>query len=372
MIVLMTIAYLGCVVVAFKVIKIKPRPVSIAVAVLVGVFMLGGIVIAWQQAAPTSQQMTLTRHVLQVAPDVREFVSKVYVKPDQRVSKGEPLFEILPDRFRDAVDQAMAQLTAAKATVSQAEAAVTVAEAAVKKSEADTAAAKAELDTALAIKESQAAAIAKLKVEEAKQGYRAAQADGDVKKATMKQSRFSLAAAQHSVNVAQAALKTAQFNLEQCTYRSPVDGQVVNWQISEGVPVARWRFTANGTVMDFAHTSVLAVFPQNLLKNVTAGDKVEIAFKRRPGKIATGKVAAVVKYTGEGQMVPSPLLPSAASIGSKGSLVVQIRLDDEKLAKRLPLGAAGTTAIYTDFGKPFHVITKITVRMKSWMYYLPL
>ena len=47
-----------------------------------------------------------------------------------------------------------------------------------------------------------------------------------------------------------------------------------------------------------------------------------------------------------------------------------INLDDEQLAKELPLGAAGTTAIYTDFAAPFHVITKITVRIKAWMYLL--
>jgi hypothetical protein len=61
----------------------------------------------------------------------------------------------------------------------------------------------------------------------------------------------------------------------------------------------------------------------------------------------------------------------AANIGSKGFLVVRISLDDEELAKTLPLGAAGTTAIYSGFGKPFHSISKIALRMKGWLYYLP-
>ena len=52
MIMVMTLLYVGCVVVAFKVIKIKPTPVSIAVAVTTGVFMLGGIVVGWKLAAP--------------------------------------------------------------------------------------------------------------------------------------------------------------------------------------------------------------------------------------------------------------------------------------------------------------------------------
>ena len=50
---------------------------------------------------------------------------------------------------------------------------------------------------------------------------------------------------------------------------------------------------------------------------------------------------------------------------------MRIRLDDPEIAKTLPLGAAGTVAVYTGFGKPLHIISKIALRMKGWMYYLP-
>ena len=66
------------------------------------------------------------------------------------------------------------------------------------------------------------------------------------------------------------------------------------------------------------------------------------------------------------------VVPIAKSIGSKGMLVVRIVLDDQELAKQLPLGGAGTTAIYTKFAQPFHIITKITVRIKAWMNYVPI
>lgn len=371
MIAVMTICYITGVLVAFKVIKIKVTPTTVATAVLVGFFMLFGIVILWKQAAPLTGQMFLTRHVLQMNPDVREFVTKVYVKENQLVKKGDPLFDIKPDRFQDAVDQSTAQLTAAKSTVSELGSAVTAAVAAVKKSAADTATSKAELDTALELQKSQSGAVAKLKVQEAQQAYIAAQANDGVVKAQLKQSKFSLAAGKHSINVAQAGLNIANFNREQCTYTSPVNGRVMNMQITAGLPVARWRFFSVGTIEDLSESTIAAVFPNNQLNNVKTGNVAEVAFKSRPGIIATGKVEAVVKYTGEGQFKATRYLPEAASIGSKGDLVVRIRLDDPKLAKELPLGAAGTTAIYTDFAKPVHVITKITVRIKAWMYYLP-
>ena len=76
-------------------------------------------------------------------------------------------------------------------------------------------------------------------------------------------------------------------------------------------------------------------------------------------------------YTGEGQLLTSGVLPSAVSIGAKGFLAVRIDLDDAAFARELPLGGAGTTAIYTKFGGPFHVITKIALRMKAWIDNLP-
>jgi multidrug resistance efflux pump len=370
MITVISIGYLVCVMVAFKVIKIKVSPVSVAVAAFIGVLMMGGILVVWKQAAPMTGQMILWRQVLQVVPDVREFVSKVHVKPDQKVSKGDPLFDILPDRFEDAVDEAKANLAAAISTVSQLESGVTAAEAGVKESKANTGAAKAEYGTAENLQKENPDAIAGLTVEEKRQALLAAEADDKVADATLKQTQFSLEAAQKSVVVSQSALKTAKFNLMRCTFVSPVDGQVVNWQIREGTPVARYRFSGVGTVQSFADNAILAIYPQNLLTNVKPDDAVEIAFKRRPGQIVTGKVKQVIEYTGEGQLTQTALLPSAASIGSQGYLAVMIYLDDEELAKELPLGAAGTTAIYTDFGEPFHIITKITVRIKAWVYQL--
>lgn len=370
MIAIMMLGYIACIVVAFKVIKLKVSPTTLAAATLLGVLLLGGVVTVWNQAAPLSGQMVLHRKVLQVIPDVQEFVSKVHVEGNQLVKKGDPIFDVVADRFQDAVDQAVAQLTAAKASVSQLESGVAVAQAAVRGAAADTAAAKASLDTALALQASEAGAIAKLKIEETQQAYLAAQANDKVVSAQLKKAQFALASAKHAVDVAQVGLDSARFNLQRCNYTSPIDGRIMNLQIREGTPAANFRFVAVGTIEDLSQSSILAIYPQNLLHHVKAGDQVEIAFKRLRGKLASGKVEAVVQYTGEGELMPSGQVPVAASLGSQGKLAVRIRLDDEELARQLPLGAAGTTAIYTDFAPAFHIVTKVTVRIKGWLYYI--
>ena len=372
MIMIVLLGYLGCVYAAFKIIKIKVSPASVAVAVLIGVFAMGGIVTGWKLVAPMTEQMVLKRPVLQIIPDVREFVTKVYVKGNQMVNKGDPLFEISSQRFQNSVDQSAAALAASEATVSQREAAVSAAEASVKQSKAGTATAKAELDVARDLKRSSPGAIAKLRLTEAEQSYQAALASDKVAEASLKQAQASLAGATHSVDVSRAELNTAQFSLDRTVFRSPIDGLLMNFQVREQTPVAKWKMVSVGTLMQMSGTAIIAVFPQNLLAFVKAGDDAEVAFKRMPGVVATGKVGAVIDFTGEGQLKASGTLPIAANIGSQGFLVVRILLDDDDLARKLPLGAGGTTAIYTSIGKPLHIISKMTLRIKAWIYNIPL
>jgi membrane fusion protein (multidrug efflux system) len=374
MITVISICYIGCVVIAFKVIKIKPAPVSIAVATLIGVFILGGVLIGWKFSAPMTGQMVVKRNVIQLlaGQDSKELITKIHVPQEQMVKKGEVLYEVDPRPNQYVVDQLTAQLAVSRENLSQLQAGVEVAAATVEKAQADQAYSKAQLDTAEGIHKDNPAAIAALKVTVQEETYKSAQAAVEQSIASEKEAQFALASAKEAIKATEAQLSTAQLNLAQCVTKAPADGYIMNWQAVEGTMTTTVITSAQGTFMDMSETVVAAVFPQNLLKNVKKGDTVEIAFKSLPGQIAAGKIDAVLEYTGEGQLTPEATLPVAADVGSKGFLVVRILLDDEELAKELPLGGAGTTAIYTQVGKPFHVISKITVRIKSWMYYAPI
>ncbi len=128
---------------------------------------------------------------------------------------------------------------------------------------------------------------------------------------------------------------------------APSDGQIINWQAVVGTMTVTVITRPQALFMDMTDTVVAAVFPQHLLKNVAAGDAVEIAFKSMPGRIVMGKVDEVLEDTGEGQLEPSAQLPIAADLGSKGFLVVRIHLHNDELARELPLGGVGSVAIYT-------------------------
>ena len=372
MITVCTIIYIGCVVLAFKFIKIPVRPNTVATSVVVGVVILGGILIGWKFAAPMTGQLTLKRNIVQVVPMAKEVIKRVHVVFDQPVKKGDLLLEMETAPFQASVDQLTAQLAEARQRVLGLDAAVEVATAAVEKSKADEAYSKAQLDAALKTQKLNPGAVATLKVEVQRQNELAAQAGIVQATAALREAEFGLTSAKSGIAGIQAQLNTAKLNLERCFVRAPADGFVANLQAHEGTMGRTLAASAVATFMDMSETVVIGVFPQNTLMYVEPGNVVEIAFKSRPGRIATGKVDAIVEYTGEGQLVAQSTLPIAADLGSKGFLVVRITLDDPKLAKELPLGAAGTLTIYTNVGSPFHIISKITIRIKGWMNYLPM
>jgi multidrug resistance efflux pump len=426
MISFLLIVYTGFILVLFKLKLVKPRPFPIAWTVVGGVLIIGGVYVAWMLCAPMSPKVVTTQYVVQLVPYVKGQVKKVHARPNQPMKKGDLLLEIDPTPYQNALDQVTAQLESAKENVNQGNAAlkaadaevvtardgINQAQAALDQAKAEVVTAQSALDKAKAdddlaktveqidlnLQKMNPGAISVQKVAESTQKRLAADATVKEKVATVLQSQASqrkfeanLTAAQSKEKQAEAAdqqagfmlkvygsnvlavqaqLSEAKFNLDQCKMYAPADGYVVDWQIQEGSWAEPMRLLAVGTFIVTGETFIVAVFPQNYLMNVQSGDEVELVLDPYPGRLFKGKVENVITATGEGQYTPSGNIPYAAKVGSMGVLAVKIQLDPGEQPPDLPLGAGGTVAIYTDHGKPVHVISKVAIRMKKWLLYV--
>jgi len=448
------IVYTGLVLVLFKLKIVKPRPYPLAFTLLVGVLIIGGVVVAWMQFAPLSPKVVTTQYVIPLVPYVKGQVRRVVAKANQTIKKGDLLLEIEPAPYQFAVEQAEAQLAAAKANVNQAQAAregadanvakagagITQAQAAlaqakatlinaqasfvkakaglanaqagVNKAKAGDDLAKTEESIALGLQRTDAGAISALKVTQAVQNREVAnaaltqarsavdeaqagvtQADAAVNQAQAgvlqaqavvaqaesakqqaeaadRQARAAVQVAQNNVPAIQAQLREAQFNLAQCKMYAPADGYVVDWQVQDGTMLVPVPLAAAGTFINTSDTSIVAAFPQNYLTNVAPGNEVEVVLDPFPGQLFKGKVDTVISATGAGQFTTGGNIPDAAKIGSEGVLAVKIRLTGDATQPNLPLGAGGTVAIYTEHGKPVHIISKVAIRMQKWLLYV--
>lgn len=368
MIALLIILYTAFVLVLFKVLRLKPSPSLIAGLLVAGIFLIGGVVVAWTQSAPITGTLVTNRYVIQLVPYVKGQVVRVYAQANQPMKKGDPLLEIDPTPYRFAVEALEAQLKATRANVDQAKAAVANAQANIAKAQAADALTKTQEQIAFDIQHRNAAAISKLTVAQATQQRQQADATVAQAQAAAVQADAAVAAAESAISGVEAQLGAARFNLSQCKMTAPTDGYVVNWQVQVGTMLAPVPLAAAGTFIDTSIIQVLALFPQNYLTNVRRGDAVEMVLDPYPGRLFTGKVDAIIPAAGGGQLTPSGDIPATAR--STGAWAVKIVFDDPAVARQLSIGSGGSAAIYTRVGKPTHIISKVTMRMKKWLLYV--
>jgi multidrug resistance efflux pump len=151
--------------------------------------------------------------------------------------------------------------------------------------------------------------------------------------------------------------------------RAPADGYVTNLALRKGARVASLPLAPAMAFIDTSEIIIGVEIPQIYARYVQPGQPVEVTFKFEPGAIHTGKVETVLQAISAGQLQTSGLAASPKGIAS-APFVVRIKLDDETVTRRLPAGATGEAAIYTDHVKVAHVIRRVLLRQIAILNYI--
>ena len=370
MITLFIIFYAMLILAIYKLLKLRPTAINIGVVVVIGVAVIGAMFSVWSFSSPLTSRLLVGRFVVPIVPQVNGPVTKIHAEAGIPLKAGQDLLlEIQPDIFRNTVDQLTAALEAARRNVDQLKAGAIAADAAVRRADALKGAVDAEFQVATSAAEANPAAVAVLMLQQVAQNQKAADAAVDQAKATAAQAKIASLAADETVRSLVAQLANAQFLLDQCKVYAPTDGFVIAWTVREGVMAMPNPAASLGVFVDTSQVVILGIFPQNLLTNVKPGDAVEIVFRTLPGEVFPATVKMIVPATGEGQLMVSGNLPSAAQLFSRGMLAVTFEMQDQELAKQLKMGTAGAAVIYTDTGKPLHAISRIAIWLKAWRFY---
>ena len=180
---------------------------------------------------------------------------------------------------------------------------------------------------------------------------------------------FDVQQRQSEVDQLKAQLEGARWNLEKTTVRAPADGYATNVALRRGARVANLPLSPVMAFIDTSGTLIGVEITQNDARYIAAGQPVEVTFKFEPGVIRTGKVETVLQAISTGQARISGVAVAPKEIQS-APFLVRVRLDDEEVAKRLPAGATGTAAIYTEAVKATHVIRKVLLRQVAIINYV--
>jgi multidrug resistance efflux pump len=399
----------------FKWLKFNLAWGIVSVFALLHIFLI--FVIGLRFVTPYSTNLTVVQYTIQLIPRLPEptLLTAVLVAPDVPVKKGQPLFQFDRRPYEYQVRQLEAQQQAASASAGASRYKVKQLQAELAAAERDVGIYKTDLDAALqkvvrtkseldyakyqqklaeglaqkgagpeeeaqkwtaqmnageaAVKEAEAEA------ERARLRYRSEITGVNVTVAKagaeLKESEAAEKQALATVDSTKAQLELARYYLDNTTMVAPEDGRIVNLQVQPGMVAGILRVGGIASFIVDSDRFLLASYYQEDLKYVKVGQPVEVALNLYPGQIFRARVDAIWWANGEGQYLPSDVLPKFYPVDPKqpqGQFAVKLYLDNPNKVG-IPIGAQGAAAIYTSKGG-FAALRKIAIRAHSWFNWL--
>jgi multidrug resistance efflux pump len=373
------------------------------IVVIIPIVALSMMVLALNVVAPSSADVRVFKYTVPIVSQVRGRVLEVPVEEGNRlVKRGDVLFRVDPTPYQADVAALEAQLAGAQAQqrdlqeqLKGAQARIDETRGVIEQAASRVREVSARLDLArkrvLQYRELTATgAGSRFDLERAEtdvleaEGQLAAARSAEVQAragegqaaASVGQVRQKLGAQVNGefAEVAQirAQLDNAKWLLGETTVRSPCDCYVINLALRPGAFVAALPMSAVMTLVE-AEGQVIALFNQNELVNVEAGNRVEFALQTLPGRVVRGKVDSIIWAQGQGQMQASGNVPlTGVSAPPAGRYAVKFDIDPRDRELFLAAGAAGQAAIYTEHGEVIHIVRMVILRVGSYLNYLVL
>lgn len=323
---------------------------------------------------PFSSQARVHAYVVPIAAQVSANVIRVDVENNQLVEAGQSLFQLDASSYELAVESAEAVLKntlqaveSGVANVSAARAGVETAKALVVRSEQDAVRMRR-------IREEDPGAISERRMQSAEASLAASRGQLAAAESALESARSALGSTDESnaqIQQAKSALDNARLNLQRTTIYAPSDGMITDLRVDQG------NFAAAGaplmTFISIHDKWIQADLTENNLGNVDAGDRVEISFDVRPGKVYPGRV----RQTGYGVQVTSNALGTLPTIENQRNWLrdaqrfpVAIEFDAGDLdISDLRVGSQASVIVYTGDNWILNTLGKFYIRVHALFSY---
>jgi membrane fusion protein (multidrug efflux system) len=282
-------------------------------------------------------------HVTPIAPQVAGRVERLLVRDNQEVQRGDLLLEIDPRDYQAKLDQALANLAAAKSRLEQANAQFEVDQAKIAQEKANVVAVGAESKRAAAdFKRYQAVGtrgVSESQLDLAGTQARSASAEVDVAlnkqvaaeaQAVLDKANITTSAAEVRRN--EAAVRQAELDLSYTRVTAQESGYVTRRAVEQGSYVQTGQSLLAIVPRD---VWVVANFKETQLTRMRAGQPVEVKVDAYPGLTLKGHVDSIQAGAG----ARFSLLPPENASGNYVKVVqrvpVKIELDDAASARKL-------------------------------------
>lgn len=235
---------------------------------------------------PFTQNAFVFANTRIVSPLVAGYITEVYVKNNQFVQKGTPLFQTFRPPYTLEAEQLQAKIAGAEAKKRRIESEILSAEARIRQLTA-----KLKNDRYLSGRANQmygADAVSQAYAEERLRAFQGSEAALEAQRHQAEALNHEKTAVQHEISRLKAALKLALIYEEQTTVRALSDGYVTNMTLSPG-----GYYKPGDILFGFVDTSewfVQANFNESELSGIKPGMTAKIWLRQYPGKVFSGIV----------------------------------------------------------------------------------
>ncbi len=363
--------------------------VSQVIVITIPVIGIAALILYLNVVAPSSSDVRVVNYVVPINPSVNGMVTEVPIEPNRPIAKGEILFKIDPTPFELEVRGLEAQLQQLDVQLITANANQRGLAQQLRNASSTRQAIESQLSLARMREQQQrelaaSGAGSQFEFEQAQTELASLTAQLAAATASESQVREKLSAqtptgeldeiASVKAQIArlEAQLKDARWRLEQTTYRAPANGSVVALALRPGAMAVLFPMTPVMTYVEDEQW-IMAIFSQNEVRKIKPGQEAEIIMKMYPGRVIKCKVDSIMWATAQGQL-PIGGASTTAGIAPIPPLSLAVRLlkDGPDANLFLASGAQGSGAIYTDSGKPVHILRKIMLRVGTKIDWLVL
>lgn len=314
---LLILTYASICIAIFKVFKIPLNKWTVPTAVLGGVLLIGGLILAMNYNHPYSEVSRTYFVTVPIVPQVSGQVIEVTDRINEILDKDDILLKLDPTPFEAKVAELKASLKQAQADLERAK--------------------KLTTKNALALRD--------------------------------------LDRAQLRVNELTPQLVEAEWKLDNTIVRAPSRGYISQVAVRPGVMAASLPLRPVMVFIPLEQRITVGWFRQNSLLRLKQGYEAEVAFDGIPGKVFSATVMEVLPAMAEGQMPAGGTLVDGATQQNRvpGRVAVKFLINDEAFEpyeNLVPGGAYGQAAVYSDHMHHVAVMRKVLLRMASWMNYL--
>ena len=327
---------------------------------------------------PYTRQARIEGYVVGVAPQVAGIVTRVLVKNNQEVQKGQPLFEIDTSQYQIALDKAKSDLASAGKQVGAGSAAVNAARANLVAARAAERKAQQDATRLARLYEEDPGTVSVRIVEGAQANRDQAQAQVTAAQADIQKAIEQMGGDDTENNTilktALTAVAKAELDLSNTVVRATSGGVITDLRTDVGL------FAGTGspvlTLIVIDEVWINAEFTENNLGHVAIGTPVEILFDALPGRVYRGTVRSIGLGTSPGSEQPAGALPTIQNnrdwLRESQRFPVIIGFDtqqDANLRKQLRIGGQASVIVYSEGTTLLRLLGKAYIRAASCLSY---